>query len=159
MKISVGLAHFLMMCAVPAFLFAQANNPQTAGSTPAQPAPTVRTHVARWLDIQNATLNLRYRFIDNSRRQWSRPTRSSTARSIQQSRMKFDPAGQLLVGTAGVFTGARFYQRVGQYRRGVLADAQRNFAFKGMFLLGDSRARRRGTIRRVCISSEVNRAS
>ena len=130
MQISVGLAHFLVMCAVPAFSFAQANSAQTPGSAPTQPAPTVRTHVARWLDIQNATLNLRYRFIDNSA--GVVVTNQVQHRESFRARIKFDPAGRYSLN-AGLFTGARFTSGWDNTAWGA-ADAQGNIAFKGMFL-------------------------
>ena len=130
MKISVVLAHLLVIWAGPAFSFAQDNNAQTAGSTPPKPEPTVRTHIARWLDIQNATLNLRYRFIDNSAGVVT--TKQVQHRESFRARIKFDAAGRYSLN-AGLFTGTRFTSGWDNTAWGP-ADAQRNIAFRGMFL-------------------------
>lgn len=123
-------AHLLLACTLPAFSFAQANNSQTAGSTPPQPPPAARAHIARWLEIQNATLNLRYRFIDNSAGVVL--TKQVQHRESLRARIKFDPAGRYSLN-AGLFTGTRFTSGWDNTALGP-ADGQRNIAFRGMFL-------------------------
>ena len=73
-----------------------------------QTAPTQKkpaAPLARWIDLQNATLNLRYRVIDTS-------TGVVTTNSIQhretlRARLKFDAPGRYALNL-GAFTGQRF---------------------------------------------------
>jgi hypothetical protein len=71
---------------------------QTAASR--APAP-----LARWLEIQSATLNLRYRFIDNSA--GTVTTNSVQHRETLRARFKLDEAGRYALNLA-TFSGSRF---------------------------------------------------
>jgi hypothetical protein len=71
---------------------------QTAPSK--APAP-----LARWLEIQNATLNLRYRFIDNSA--GTLTTNSIQHRETLRARFKIDQPGRYALNV-GTFSGSRF---------------------------------------------------
>jgi hypothetical protein len=67
---------------------------------PKQPAP-----LSRWLEIQNATLNIRYRFVDNSA--GAVTTNSLQHRESLRARFKFDTPGQYALNL-GAFSGSRF---------------------------------------------------
>ena len=96
--------------------------------TPAvkQPAP----QLARWIELQNATLNLRFRFVDNTAGVTT--TRQLQHRETLRARVKFDPAAKYTLNF-GVFTGPRFTSGWDNTGWG-LADAQKNLAFKAMYL-------------------------
>jgi hypothetical protein len=82
--------------------FAQA---AAAGQAPAPPEQKRAPPMARWVDVQNATLNTRYRFIDNS-------AGTITANQLQhreslRARFKFDAPAKYALNV-GVFSGSRF---------------------------------------------------
>src|SRR5690348_4696311 len=66
-----------------------------------KPAPTL----GRWVEVQNATLNLRYRFIDNSAGVVT--TNQVQHRETLRARLKFDQPGRYALNL-GTFTGQRF---------------------------------------------------
>ena len=90
----LAVSAFALVC-VPAAARAQTAPPQQKPVAP----------LARWVELQNATLNLRYRFIDTS-------SGAVTANQIQhretlRARLKFDAPGRYALNL-GAFTGLRF---------------------------------------------------
>lgn len=90
----LAVSAFALVC-VPAVARAQTAPPQQKPVAP----------LARWVELQNATLNLRYRFIDTS-------GGAVTANQIQhretlRARLKFDAPGRYALNL-GAFTGLRF---------------------------------------------------
>jgi hypothetical protein len=79
--------------------------PALAGQT----APTAQQKpaapLARWVDVQNATLNLRYRFVDNSAGVVT--TNQVQHRESLRGRFKFDAPGAYALNV-GIFSGSRF---------------------------------------------------
>jgi hypothetical protein len=73
---------------------------QTAPSQPNPPGP-----LARWVDVQNATLNTRYRFADTSG--GTITTNQLQHRESLRARFKFDAPGMYALN-AGAFSGSRF---------------------------------------------------
>src|SRR5262245_2969278 len=61
--------------------------------------------LARWIDFQNATLNTRYRFVDNSA--GVATTNQLQHRESLRARFKFDAPGRYALNL-GLFTGSRF---------------------------------------------------
>jgi hypothetical protein len=74
---------------------------QTAPPPPQKPVAPL----ARWFDLQNATLNLRYRFIDTSAGLIT--TNQLQHRESLRARLKFDAPGRYAMNF-GAFTGSRF---------------------------------------------------
>jgi WD40 repeat protein/uncharacterized caspase-like protein len=73
------------------------------GATPG--GPTSRGILSRWIDLQTATLGIRYRFVENSQG-------ATVANQLQshvqfKARFKFDKSGNYSLN-AGVFTGGSF---------------------------------------------------
>lgn len=79
-------------------LFGAAADAQTA---PPKPAPVL----GRWIDVQNATLSLRYRFADNSA--GTVTTNQVQHRESLRARLKFDARGRYALNL-GMFSGSRF---------------------------------------------------
>jgi hypothetical protein len=73
---------------------------QTAPSPPKPAGP-----LARWVDVQNATLNTRYRFVDTSA--GAITTNQLQHRESLRARFKFDAPGKYALNL-GVFSGSRF---------------------------------------------------
>jgi hypothetical protein len=88
--------------------------------------------MARWLDLQNATLNLRYRFVDNSA--GTVTTNQLQHRESLRARFKIDERARYALNV-GVFTGVRFTSGWDNTGWGI-ADAQRNIAFKALYGAG-----------------------
>src|SRR3954470_21339905 len=106
------------------------------GHAQGPPAPTAaashaaaQAKAARWLDLQNATLNLRYRVIDNSAGVVT--TNQLQHRESLRGRLKADRSGRYALNF-GLFTGARFTSGWDNTSIGI-SDAQRNLAFKQLF--------------------------
>jgi hypothetical protein len=126
------LAFFLFDTAA----FAQAASPAQQAPAPPPPpaqAPTkpksARARIARWIEIQNATLNLRYRFIDTSAGVVT--TNQLQHRESLRARVKFDRPGRYSLN-AGIFTGTRFTSGWDNTGWGI-NDAQKNLAFKAFY--------------------------
>ena len=98
--------------------------------TPATPSVAVAPALSRWFELQNATLNLRYRFIDTTAGVTT--TNQLQHRETIRGRVKFDKAAKY-TWNFGVFTGTRFTSGWDNTGWG-LADAQKNFAFKASYL-------------------------
>ena len=92
---------------------------------PKPPAP----RLARWFDLQNATLNLRYRFIDTSAGVTT--TNQLQHRETLRARVKVDRAAKYTLNF-GLFTGTRFTSGWDNTGWG-LSDAQKNLAFKALY--------------------------
>ena len=99
----------------PASTQATAENQTTPRPpTPAKPAgppqePNVRARIARWFELQNTTLNLRYRYIDTSAGRTT--TNQLQHRETIRGRVKFDKSGKYTWNFA--YSPARVHQRLG----------------------------------------------
>jgi hypothetical protein len=94
--------------------------PQSASSQPA---------LARWLELQTATLNVRYRYVDNSAGLVT--TNQVQHREAVRGRLKADAGGKYALNF-GVFTGVRFTSGWDNTGWGI-NDAQKNLAFKTLY--------------------------
>jgi hypothetical protein len=103
--------------------------PTPPPATPATPSVAVAPALSRWFELQNATLNLRYRFIDTTAGVTT--TNQLQHRETIRGRVKFDKAAKY-TWNFGVFTGTRFTSGWDNTGWG-LADAQKNFAFKASY--------------------------
>jgi hypothetical protein len=88
------------------------------------------TKIARWFELQNTTLNLRYRFIDTSTDRVT--TNQIQNRQTIRGRLKFDKSAKY-GWNFGVFTGARFTSGWDNTGWG-MGGAQRNFALRASYL-------------------------
>lgn len=109
--------------------------PVHAQAPPPTPAPAAtraaaKARIARWLDLQNATLNLRYRVNDNSAGVVT--TNQLQNRESLRGRIKADGAGRYALNF-GLFTGARFTSGWDNTPIGI-SDTQKNLAFKQLFV-------------------------
>lgn len=105
--------------------------------SPGEPAaaevPTSQTSdgtLTRWLDLQNATLNLRYRFVDNSAGVVT--TNQLQHRETVRGRIKLD-AGARFTVNFGLFTGVRFTSGWDNTGWGP-GDAQKNLSLKALYV-------------------------
>jgi|SRR5687768_11994981 len=85
---------------------------------------------ARWFELQNLTLNLRHRVIDNT--SGTVTTNSVQHRETVRARVKFDKAARYTVNF-GASTGTRFTSGWDNTGWGI-GDTQRNFAVRGLYL-------------------------
>lgn len=100
---------------------------------PASPPPSqsaAGAFVKRWLDLQNATLNLRYRYVDNSAGVVT--TNQLQHRETLRGRFKFDKPGRYALNF-GLFTGVRFTSGWDNTPWGI-KDFERNLAFKALYV-------------------------
>jgi hypothetical protein len=105
----------------------------TLPGTPNQPSTGLagaKAEIARWFDLQNVTLNLRYRYIDTSAGRVT--TNQLQHRETIRGRFKFDKAAKY-TWNFGAFSGVRFTSGWDNTGWGI-ADAQKNFAFKASYL-------------------------
>ncbi len=105
--------------------------PNIPGTSPARSTPVSRasSEIARWFELQNATLNLRYRFIDTTAGRIT--TNQLQHRETIRGRVKFDKSARY-TWNFGVFTGVRFTSGWDNTGWGI-AEAQKNFAFKASY--------------------------
>jgi hypothetical protein len=103
----------------------QAPEPPATSAPPARAAAFIR----RWLDLQNASLNLRFRYADNSAGRVT--TRQLQHRETLRGRLKLDAPGRFAVNF-GLFTGVRFTSGWDNTPWG-LGAAQKNLAFKALY--------------------------
>ena len=118
-----------LVLVLPALANAQSASPFAQGATvdkPNAPSAPLAPSLSRWFELQNATLNLRYRFIDTSAGRTT--TNQLQHRESIRGRVKFDKAAKY-TWNFGVFTGTRFTSGWDNTGWGI-ADAQKNFAFK-----------------------------
>jgi len=94
------------------------------------PTPSLAPPLARWVDVQNATLNLRYRFIDTTA--GTVTTNQLQHRESLRARVKFDQKAKY-TANFGLFTGTRFTSGWDNTGWGI-AGAQKNLAFKAIYL-------------------------
>ena len=87
------------------FLTMVSAQPAAADQAPVPPEKKPPPPLARWVDLQNATLNTRYRFIDNSA--GTVTTNQLQHRESLRARFKFDAPGKYALNV-GVFSGSRF---------------------------------------------------
>ncbi|HKY22830.1 MAG TPA: hypothetical protein VJM31_16570 [Vicinamibacterales bacterium] len=106
-------------------LFTAEANAQTAPLPKPAPPP-----LARWFELQNATLNLRYRFIDTTA--GAVTTNQLQHRETLRARVKFDKSARYTLNV-GLFTGTRFTSGWDNTGWGI-NDAQKNLAFKTIYL-------------------------
>jgi len=113
-----------------------AQTPQSQPQAPTAPKPDASQsrlgpspQLGRWIDLQNATLNLRYRFIDTSAGVVT--TNQLQHRETLRARVKFDKSAAYTLNM-GVFTGARFTSGWDNTRWGI-AGSQKNLAFKALY--------------------------
>ena len=106
--------------------------------SPAQPAakplppssqPDAGAFVKRWFELQNATLNLRYRYVDTSTGRVT--TNQVQHRETLRGRLKFDARGRYALNF-GLFTGVRLTSGWDNTGWG-MNDAQKNLAFKALY--------------------------
>jgi hypothetical protein len=90
-----------------------------------KPAPPL----ARWIDLQNATLNARYRFIDNSKGEIT--TNQVQHRESLRARLKFDAPGRYALNL-GLFTGSRFTS--GWNNTGLGSDWQGRLELRNLYI-------------------------
>jgi hypothetical protein len=93
---STMVVSFLVLACIPA-----TTRGQTTPPSPKKPTAPL----ARWVEVQNATLNTRYRFIDTSA--GTVTTNQLQHRETLRGRFKFDAPGKYSLNI-GVFTGSRF---------------------------------------------------
>lgn len=88
-------------------LLALACAPAPAQSQAAPPPPQQKPAplLGRWIDLQNATLNTRYRFVETS--SGTITTNQIQHRESLRGRLKFDAPGKYALNV-GVFSGSRF---------------------------------------------------
>ena len=88
-----------------------------------------RLNFARWAEVQSATLNLRYRFIDTTA--GTITTNQIQHRESLRARLKLDPKANYTINV-GLFTGTRFTSGWDNTGWG-LSGAQKNPAFKAIY--------------------------
>src|ERR1041384_4797856 len=93
---------FVLTLCLQTPLFGQTGTPPPPETTP---SPSRSVFLKRWLDLQNATLNLRYRYVDNSARVVT--TNQLQHRETARGRLKLDESARYTVNF-GAFTGTRF---------------------------------------------------
>lgn len=111
---------------------AQTPAPTSKPSPPPSAASSralAKARIGRWIELQNATLNLRYRVIDDSKGVVT--TNQLQHRESLRGRLKADRAGRYALNF-GVFTGARFTSGWDNTPIGI-SDTQKNVAFKQLF--------------------------
>jgi hypothetical protein len=96
--------------------------------TAAAPKPAA-LQLSRWFELQNATLNLRYRFIDTSAGVTA--TNQMQYRQVLRGRLKFDSKAKYTLNL-GLFTGTRFTSGWDNTGWGT-ASAQKNLAFRAIY--------------------------
>ncbi|MGE4055735.1 MAG: hypothetical protein AB7F99_13130 [Vicinamibacterales bacterium] len=132
-----GASVLLALCFVaPAPIRGQEQTQEAVPSQVATPAAHLTSEsaddgkLARWIDVQNATLNLRYRFADNS--EGVITTNQLQHRESLRARLKFDAPGRYSLNF-GIFTGVRFTS--GWDNTGLGANpAQKNLTFKALYV-------------------------
>jgi hypothetical protein len=113
---------------VAVFLLALAYTTPARGQTvPPQPKPAAP--LARWIDLQNATLTTRYRFADTS--SGTITTNQVQHRESLRARFKFDAPGNYALNV-GVFSGSRFTSSWNNSGIG-LGDWQKTLAVRALY--------------------------
>jgi len=100
-----------------------------ADSSQAAQVQTSAGRLSRWFDLQMATLNLRYRYIDNSLGIVT--TNQLQHREVFKGRLKFDADGKYSLN-AGIFTGRAFTGGWNNTGWGT-GDGQTNLAVKQLY--------------------------
>jgi hypothetical protein len=93
------------------------------------PSPAAKATLARWLELQSATLNLRYRYVNTSAGVVT--TNQVQHREALRGRFRFDAPGRYALNF-GIFTGVRFSSGWDNTSWGI-NDAQKNLAFKTLY--------------------------
>lgn len=132
MRVRLVVLFASVLLPVPAAFAQQAppgSEPPTVQEEPEPSARTAATLVKRWLELQNATLNLRYRHVDTSAGVIT--TNQLQHRESLRGRLKFDRPGRYALNF-GLFTGVRFTSGWDNTGWGI-NDAQKNLAFKALY--------------------------
>ena len=117
--------------------------PATEPTSPQSPSPappanqtspppalsSEKAFILRWFELQNATLNLRYRFVDTSAGVVT--TNQVQYKVTLRGRVKFDKPGRYSLNF-GVFTGTKFTSSWDNTGWGI-NNAQKNLAFKTLY--------------------------
>src|SRR6266852_8601776 len=103
--------------------------PPANQTSPPPIASSEKAFVLRWFELQNATLNIRYRFVDTSA--GTITTNQVQYKATLRGRVKFDKPGRYSLNF-GVFTGTRFTSSWDNTGWGI-NDAQKNLAFKTLY--------------------------
>jgi hypothetical protein len=133
-KAALGVALWLSVFSVA--LHAQQNPPKqpseaSCEATDADRQDTsARNRIARWFELQTVTLNLRYRFVDDSAGVIT--TNQLQHREALAARVKFDRGGRYAL-SFGVFTGVRFGSGWNNTPFGI-DGAQDDLAFKTLYV-------------------------
>ena len=132
--VTIAVSLLVLACALGA----------SAGPDPAPPQPKPAPPLARWVDLQNATLNTRYRFIDNSAGVIT--TNQIQHRESLRARLKFDAPGRYALNLGDVY-GRPIHERLEQHghRAGRLAGPARRAA---PVLRGSANHRSRSAVRK-----------
>ena len=137
MRVTGALAAAVVLGVLPPPARAQVAAPASppasqpaGGSTPAASTGSPRDRIGRWFELQNATLNLRYRVIDTSAGNIA--TNQVQHRETIRARIKLDASARY-TWNFGVFTGTRFTSGWDNTGWGI-SGAQKNFAFKASYL-------------------------
>lgn len=101
---------------------------QAEGQT-APPQQKPASPLARWIEVQNATVNTRYRFIDTSA--GTVTTNQVQHRESLRARLKFDPAAKYALNV-GTFSGSRFTSSWNNTGIG-LGDWQKTLAVRALY--------------------------
>ena len=96
----------------------------------AQPPPAATPALGRWIDVQNATLNVRYRFVDTSA--GTVTTNQLQHRESVRGRLKFDAPGRYALNV-GAFSGSRFTSSWNNTGIG-LGDPQKTMAVRALYV-------------------------
>lgn len=121
---------FVVVLLFPTHVSAQADGP---GAQPRSSAPnpvTAGAQLHRWFELKDATLNLRYRFIDTTA--GATTTNQVQHRETLRGRVKFDKSANYTLNF-GLLTGTRFTSGWDNTGWGH-ADGQKDLAFKALYL-------------------------
>ena len=121
---------YKILAVVVATALSQASLLAQVSAPAAAPSAATRERIGRWFEVQNTTLNLRYRFIDTTAGVTT--TNQLQHRETVRGRVKFDKSARF-TWNFGVFTGTRFSSGWDNTGWGI-AGAQKNFAFKASYV-------------------------
>ena len=130
-RVGAFIAAIVLLQTPPQAVYAQITEPPAPiPAATSDRSSTVRDRIRRWVELQNASLNLRYRFVDNT----SGVTTTSQVqhRETLRARVKFDASGRYALNL-GLFTGTRFTSGWNNTAWG-RNDAQKNLAFRAVYL-------------------------
>ena len=129
MSVATGIRLIALILALQIPLFCQASSGIEAGTLPELQRSSAGTFLRRWLDLQNASLNLRYRYVDTSAGVTT--TNQLQHRETLRGRLKVDEAARYALNF-GLFTGVRFTSGWDNTPWG-RGPGQKNLAFKALY--------------------------